>query len=368
MRTSDIERFVQILKTGGITILPVDTVYGLVAKAFDQRAFNSLDLIKGSRQIPYPIVFASLERFENWYGRLDIVRRRVISRLVPGPVSFIVRPNDNVPHGYGYHAEGVAIRVSSDPVLSTICRELGAPVWATSANRTGEPAPANFIDINPVLMNEVEAILDAGPTAFRQASTVIDLRKRPFRVLREGPWLERVLNALKDSDKPVKVLAVCSGNICRSPLAAALIRNTVGTAGDSRILVSSAGTTAVEGLPATKEMEDIAAEWGLDLSKHSARQITTEIAEDADLILTVSPAHSDYVCSLLQDDCGKVRLLGELIGKDLIPDPYQSSVTTYPYAADMIRRAVEKWKDLLLDQTIATSGDTGFRKNSEDLD
>jgi protein-tyrosine-phosphatase len=92
------------------------------------------------------------------------------------------------------------------------------------------------------------------------------------------------------AEPAVRVLFVCTGNTCRSPLAAAaLVRELGGDA--ARVEVLSAGTSAWEGQPASEGTRDVAARAGVDLASHRARRATTPLARAADFVFVMEPLH-----------------------------------------------------------------------------
>ena len=80
----------------------------------------------------------------------------------------------------------MGIRISPHPVASALARAFGGPIVATSANRSGQPAPMTALEVRQALGEEVALILDGGPTQGGQASTVLDLGFDPPRVVRSG--------------------------------------------------------------------------------------------------------------------------------------------------------------------------------------
>jgi len=340
---AELNGLVDVLQDGGAIIAAADTVYGLVTRAFDRKAFDRLDRIKGSRALPYVVIFDSVDGFEDWYGDFDSFRRRLISILLPGPVTLILPVNSKTSGDFRYGEAGIGVRVSSDALLQQLGARLGAPLWATSANRSSGPAPVNFDDISQALLEEVEIAVDSGSTIFREPSTVVDMRQRPFRVMREGAGLDRVQQALAEADAPLEILVVCTGNICRSPLAAALLQSQLGPPELSSVRVRSAGTSALEGSPPVQSMIEIASEWGLDLSEHRARQVTEEILRGADLILAAEPIHRDMIVEAAPWLKKRVHLIGGKTGFETLPDPYGAAEDAYRHIAELIRQATEAW-------------------------
>ena len=127
------------------------------------------------------------------------------------------------------------------------------------------------------------------------------------------------------------VLFVCTGNICRSPLAASLLERAVQSRGLTDVTVSSAGTGAWDGAPASEGAYLVALEGGLDLSGHRARLLTRELVEQADLILTMARHHRARVDELGGE--GKVFVLGEYAGRDSndceVSDPFGGLIDVY---------------------------------------
>ena len=96
----------------------------------------------------------------------------------------------------------------------------------------------------------------------------------------------------------LRLLYVCTGNTCRSPLAEAITRSRAAERGMAHIDVKSAGTMAFEGSPASGGACRVAAEQGLELDRHAARVLTAELLEWADLVLAMGPPHLAAVDAL----------------------------------------------------------------------
>jgi protein-tyrosine-phosphatase len=104
----------------------------------------------------------------------------------------------------------------------------------------------------------------------------------------------------------IRILFVCTGNVCRSPMAEGLLRKLLreqGVSGD--FVVESAGTAPMPGAPATGASVDVCAAEGIDLRGHAARAVTKRIISRADLILTLEPVHRDRIMAAFPEAADK---------------------------------------------------------------
>jgi protein-tyrosine phosphatase len=137
------------------------------------------------------------------------------------------------------------------------------------------------------------------------------------------------------------VLFVCTGNLCRSPMAAALFAAELARAGLTGWTVSSAGTWAVAGHPATREAVAALAARGLDLGAHRSRQLTAEQLEQADLILVATRAHAEAIRAEFAPLRAPIWLFSELVGERYdVPDPYGLSQADYEATAAELARLI----------------------------
>ena len=148
----------------------------------------------------------------------------------------------------------------------------------------------------------------------------------------------------------MRVLFVCSGNTCRSPLAEALFRRMLDDAGRQDITVESAGTGAYDGAPASEGSFLVAVEAGLDLTGHRARLLDRELVAQADLILTMSKGHLARVERL--GGTGKAYLLGAYANASAeeseLRDPYGGDVEGYRQTLHQLERLLFSARERLL--------------------
>ncbi len=139
-----------------------------------------------------------------------------------------------------------------------------------------------------------------------------------------------------------RLLTVCVGNICRSPVAAALLRMNLP---DHE--VSSAGIGAVVGQDVDPTARSIAEANGVALPKHAARQFTKQIGNENDLILVLEAGHKREIERTTPQLSGRIMLLGHWIGGQDIPDPYRRSEEFHRIVFGQIKEAAEAWAERL---------------------
>ena len=140
------------------------------------------------------------------------------------------------------------------------------------------------------------------------------------------------------------ILVVCVGNICRSPMAEAVLRNALRYQQD--ITVESAGLGAMVDWPASEHAESLMKERGLDISSHRARQLTPELLSEADLVLVMELGHKKAIEAEDVTARGKVFRLGEWRNKD-INDPFKQPKIEFEKVLREIDVCVETWVERL---------------------
>ncbi|MFC2150514.1 L-threonylcarbamoyladenylate synthase [Calditrichota bacterium] len=332
---------VRILVSGGLLIAAADTVYGLIGRAFNKTAFQHLSEIKPERDQPLPVVFDSMSMLQEYFPQLDAKQLDFMQEFVPGATTFVLPFSRFIPIGFKYEIMDVAVRIPKDSALMRLCQACKFPLWATSANLTGETAPTSVEEIAIEVIEITELIIDSGRIDHGKASTAVDLRQEPFRILREGALANQIQGYINNMTDSYKVLTVCTGNICRSPIAGIYLQHLLGDT--SEFHVASAGTHAFNGNTATSDMIDIGAEWGVDVSVHRAQQLTHELLDTYDLILVAEYSHWQYIENVRPDIIKKVHLMSEPVDEDGIPDPYGDTHEFYQNTANKIKQSMEGW-------------------------
>lgn len=137
-----------------------------------------------------------------------------------------------------------------------------------------------------------------------------------------------------------RITTVCTGNICRSPMAEYLLRQRLAAGGAA---VDSVGIGALVGAPADPTVLALLAERGIDCSAHRGRQADAASLSQADLILTAEQLHSDWINVHFPALRGRVHKLGRWLDNRDIADPYKRPRAAFEQALQEIEAGIEAW-------------------------
>ncbi|MGZ5310782.1 MAG: L-threonylcarbamoyladenylate synthase [Solirubrobacterales bacterium] len=182
---------------GGVTVFPADGLYGLACDPLDPDAIGRIHELKGRPEgKPSAVMYFSPLALRELIGDLAPRAREIASRLLPGPVTLVIsNPDHRYPLACGDDPGRLGIRLIEGPLAGAM-----TPVFQTSANPSGAPAPAEFAAIAQAIRDGADLAIDGGRLG-GEPSTVIDLSELDdggdWAVLREGALsaaeLERML-------------------------------------------------------------------------------------------------------------------------------------------------------------------------------
>jgi len=132
------------------------------------------------------------------------------------------------------------------------------------------------------------------------------------------------------------VLFICTANICRSPMASALFRQKIKKIyGEDDWLITSAGTWATDGMPASLNSTAVMEEKGIDIQDHRSQIVSNELLQQHNLVLTMEKGHKEALQVEFPQWADRVYLLSEMIGGSFdIDDPYTRKIDDYRVTAD----------------------------------
>lgn len=141
----------------------------------------------------------------------------------------------------------------------------------------------------------------------------------------------------------MKILFVCTGNTCRSPMAAGLARMLFSGNFSGNIEISSAGIGAWDGDPASPHAVEVMQEKGIDIKNHKAVKVTKDLLENIDFVITMTKSQEAYLRAAFPEYKDKIRRLGDWAGlnKDVL-DPWGGSLEVYRQCASELEGMLKK--------------------------
>lgn len=184
------------LKAGELVVFPTETVYGIGALADKWQALKNIFLVKGRPQDnPLILHVDSLAMLKRYVQPLNDVELFLIEHFMPGPITFIMQRSRLVNNTITAHLDTVGIRMPSNKIARKLITYCGEGIAAPSANISGRPSPTNSQAVVHDFWNKVPCIIDGGDSAFGVESTILDLSKKPYHILRPGAISAEQLNA-----------------------------------------------------------------------------------------------------------------------------------------------------------------------------
>lgn len=180
------KRVIEILKLGGIGVLPTDTLYGLVARAFDKNAVERIYRVRRrDRKKPLIILIASLGELKKFGIVLSQAQKKAISGFWPGKVSAVFECKSKKFEYLHRGKKSLAFRFPDDVELIKILKQTG-PLVAPSANRPGDEPATNFKEARAYFTDEVDFYVDGGKLKSKPSTLVLVGKNGEIEMLREG--------------------------------------------------------------------------------------------------------------------------------------------------------------------------------------
>jgi L-threonylcarbamoyladenylate synthase len=331
----------EALDAGQLVIVPTETVYGVAAREDRPAAVERLEALKGKRTSPYSLAVAEVAQVADRVHTLRGPARRIAERWWPGPVTQVLP---------AFQGPDLGLRVVGHPWTREMLASCPSPVLLPSANRAGEPAPLELVDVESDLAAEVALAVNGGRCALGESSTVVRPAIAGLRILREG------VVSREDLERHAlgHVLVVCSGNTCRSPMGALLLERALAgrgldVPGFLAPAVRSAGTWAGHGVPASRGAEETMEARRLSLDAHHSTPLSPKELAGCDLVLCMTDSHRAAVLELLVGiDPDKAPLV-ELFAPDgtEVVDPFGGTVAVYARCADQLEAMAIRRAELL---------------------
>lgn len=185
--TDELKIVCNLIKNGEIVIFPTETVYGIGANAYDEKAIGKIFMAKGRPSDNPVIVHISDKKTISEIAReVTEVEQKLIDAFMPGPFTLILNKTDKIPDIVSGGLPTVAVRMPDNVIARGIITFSGVPIAAPSANISGRPSGTAVEDIRQELEGKVSAIVDGGETQIGLESTVVRVIEEVPHILRPG--------------------------------------------------------------------------------------------------------------------------------------------------------------------------------------
>lgn len=176
----------EIIRSGGLVAIPTDTVYGLAADPFAPDAVDHIYVVKGRPENkPIIILISSWEEAKK-FAYITEEAEMLARAFWPGALTIVLKKKPCVSDSLTAGGDTVGLRCPGSAVARAVIKAAGGGVGAPSANLSGRPSSSCAEDVLRDLEGRIDAVVDDGPSLIGVASTIIDLTKTPFEIVREG--------------------------------------------------------------------------------------------------------------------------------------------------------------------------------------
>ena len=309
-----IKEAANLLKKGAVLIFPTDTVYGIGTSYKNEPGMEKIfALKKRPKTKPLAILIDDKKRASEIVEINEFVEKEM-ERVWPGAVTLLLKAKAPLSPYLLDSSSKVGLRIP-DHHLTLKLLEISGPLATTSANLSGQPANCQVETIDKAILEGVDLIIDTGETSGKESS-VWDFTSQPAKLVRGN------------------ILFVCTGNSCRSPMAAGLLKKILRNKENENIRVDSAGFLFFE-RGATKEVIEVMKGEGIDLLSHKSKLAKPLLLKNFDLIFVMEETHRERIILMVPEAAKKIFVLD-------IPDPIGKPVSFYEETLSKIKEVMEK--------------------------
>ena len=341
----------EALARGALAGLPTEVGFAVASRADGQGLARLRELVRARADAIPTIALAEPADADPWVSNWIAPAARLRRRYWPGPLVLLLPSAPSAPKGITVFGDSwVPLRVPANAFTRAVLQAVPLPIAILPAALPGAPIPARAAEIRPEIASGLGYVSQLSGGALGQGPAVARVGPGVFEVLGEGILTGDDLRRTAG----LRILLVCTGNTCRSPMAEAWLRarlverlgggKSLGTRQQIEFLtrfgyrVESAGVGPMVGAPATPNAVAVAAESQLSIEDHRAREATPELEAGFDRVFAMSDRHLERLLELDPNHPSIERLSPGME----IDDPYGAPIEIYRSTMRSIAAAIER--------------------------
>lgn len=348
-----IQKVAVLIDEGNLVAFPTETVYGIACRVSND-AIIKLNAIKNrTADKYYTLHIDKPKKAEDFVPQLGLRAKKLIQNAWPGPLTIVFelaspeieeqkQKLDSEVFNNLYKDNSTGIRCPDHPVASLLLSLTHYHVVGPSANLASKSPATDAKQVLEAFQGQIPFVIDAGGCKYKQSSTVVKISPKQITILRQGVISGEQIRKMSQ----INILFVCTGNSCRSPMAAGIFKKylahylncNVDQLEQIGFNVYWAGTLGISGMPASAEAIEVCDAKGIDIKDHVSSALTEQMIAESDIIYVMTKSHYRQVTEMMPKALNKCFLLAE----SDIYDPIGQGRQIYEQCGDIIEDAVKK--------------------------
>ena len=331
-------KIISNLPEESINIHYTGTMFGLGTSAFSKTAISKINKLKNRpKNKPYNVLIDHKSSLAKYDILIDEKINNLIQQYWPGELTILFENRNNLFH-HLTKDNCIGFRVPTHSLLRNFIKYFDKPIISTSVNKSGQKPLNDWKKIKKEFANTVDLVIKPQKVNPKNLpSTIIKYENKRITKIREGSI---VFKEIEESFSKPLILFVCTGNICRSPIAEYLLKSNI-EAENLNLRTASAGFIGNE-MAISLNSAILLKEKGINAENHTSQKINKDIIRKSRLILTMEKAHKDSILEIAPNSFDKVFTLSEYASTSgNIDDPFQRDIRFYKIAFNEISKRIE---------------------------